>query len=117
MFLVVLLKKVDSKRRAIYSSIFMKREVNIYVTDDENLFKRAIIHRNNELMLNEFDNIFTLAIGYKLGGQKTEPAYCAALGIKDQDPYEFLLKPTSEIKKIARTREKTLCKLKKMIAG
>ena len=84
------------------------REINVYVTNDKD---RAVIHRRNELMLNEYPNIAMLAIYNKMENKKgTEPAYCLALGIdiEKQDPYEFLLMDKKNLRKIATKRENYL---------
>lgn len=109
-------KKMDNKKpRVIYTTVYLGREINIYVTNDKKLYTRALKHRDIELKLNKFENILTLAINYKLIGNKTEPSYCLALDIKTNDPYEYLLSSQKKILDIASKRNEILEKIKKKL--
>ena len=64
------------------------REINILISSNEK-YMIAVKHRNNELELNKFDNLQTIAIWHKRNGLSTEKAWSKALEIKG-DPYEIM---------------------------
>jgi hypothetical protein len=86
---------LDVKTKAnhtIYSLGGFPREVNVFVTLDETLAMRAVIHRENELYINKsWPGLAKEAFNYKRMGIPTEQAYAYAIGLVDIDPYEGLL--------------------------
>lgn len=77
-----------------YSTVFMDREVNIYVTNDLDLYENALVRRQHELFLSyNFPKLLQRVTNYKLEGMKTVPAWAAALELDAIDPYAALLKP------------------------
>ena len=99
-------KKVDDKKaRAIYSYEKWGREINVYATDDPEIAKRSVRHRENELMLNKFPILVSQAVYFKLNGLKTEPSWAKVLEL-DGDPYDALLMDKKDLKAIATKKEK-----------
>lgn len=93
-------KKGKSGKHVIYSYIYYGREVNVYCTNDLKLANRSLIHRRNELMLNNYPLLVSQAIYLKLNGNGTEPAWAKVLGLEG-DPYEAMLMDIVKLKKIA----------------
>ncbi|QJX72044.1 hypothetical protein F-M6_0281 [Faustovirus] len=76
----------------IYSLGGYPREVNVFVSLDEQLVMRAVRHRENELYINtKWPGIAQSAREYKRMGVATEVAYGHAIGFDGRDPYEVML--------------------------
>ncbi len=104
---VIKVRKEDRRPLMIYSLHGYNRTVNIWATNDQVLSQRSVIHRKNELMLNQFWKLRQKAIDFFNQGFGSEASWMRAM---DQigDPGKFMLKDEAELIQLASEKEQAL---------
>lgn len=97
----VSIDKDKNKKWIVYTYFLYGREVNVYCTNDKKLANRGLIHRRNEIMLNNYPLLAAQAIILKKNGHGTEPAWAKVLELPG-DPYEAMLASEKSLEKKAK---------------